>query len=56
MLRAFNCGFGMVAFVAADSADEAIGALAANGLAPRPIGRLARRRGERVVMRGRLRL
>jgi hypothetical protein len=31
-------------------------ALAANGLAPTPIGRLVAREGERVVMRGRLRL
>ena len=56
MLRTFNCGFGMVAFVAAEAADEAMRALAANGLAPTPIGRLATREGERVVMRGRLRL
>ena len=56
MLRTFNCGFGMVAFVAAEAADEAMRALATNGLAPTPIGRLAAREGERVVMRGRLRL
>jgi phosphoribosylformylglycinamidine cyclo-ligase len=56
MLRTFNCGFGMVAFVAGEAADEALAALAANGLAPRPIGRLAARQGERVVMRGRLKL
>jgi phosphoribosylformylglycinamidine cyclo-ligase len=56
MLRTFNCGFGMVAFVAAEAADEAMRVLAANGLEPTPIGRLAAREGERVVMRGRLRL
>jgi phosphoribosylformylglycinamidine cyclo-ligase len=56
MLRTFNCGFGMVAFVAGEAADEALAALAANGLAPTPIGRLTARAGERVVMRGRLRL
>jgi len=56
MLRTFNCGFGMVAFIAAEAADEAMRALAANGLAPTPIGRLAAREGARVVMRGRLRL
>ncbi len=56
MLRTFNCGFGMVAFAAAEATDEAMRALAANGLEPTPIGRLAPREGERVVMRGRLKL
>ncbi len=56
MLRTFNCGFGMVAFVAAEAADEAMRALSANGLEPTPIGRLAPREGARVVMRGRLKL
>ena len=56
MLRTFNCGFGMVAFVAAAAADQALAALAANGLAPKPIGRLMARQGERVVTRGRLKL
>jgi len=56
MLRTFNCGFGMVAFVAAEFADEAMRALSANGLAPTPIGRLAPREGARVVMHGRLKL
>ncbi len=45
MLRTFNCGFGMVAFVAAEAADEAMRALSANGLAPTPIGRLVAARG-----------
>ncbi|MGD1037627.1 MAG: phosphoribosylformylglycinamidine cyclo-ligase [Roseiarcus sp.] len=56
MLRTFNCGFGMVAFVAAEAADEAMRALRANGLEPTPIGRLAPREGARVVTRGRLKL
>jgi phosphoribosylformylglycinamidine cyclo-ligase len=56
MLRTFNCGFGMVAFAAAEAADAALAALAANGLAPRPIGKLIPREGAPVVMRGRLAL
>ncbi len=56
MLRTFICGFGMVAFAAAEAADEAMAALAANGLKPTPIGRLVAREGERVVTRGRLKL
>jgi phosphoribosylformylglycinamidine cyclo-ligase len=56
MLRTFNCGFGMVAFAAADKAAATIAALAANGLAPKPIGRLIARDGAAVVMRGRLAL
>ena len=56
MLRTFNCGFGMVAFVAAEAVHEAMGALRSNGLEPMPIGRLVPREGERVVMRGRLKL
>jgi len=55
-LRTFNCGFGMVAFAAAEAADAALAALAANGLAPRPIGKLIPREGAPVVMRGRLAL
>jgi phosphoribosylformylglycinamidine cyclo-ligase len=56
MLRTFNCGYGMVAFVSAELADEAIRALAANGLTPTPIGRLTARQDERVAMAGRLKL
>ena len=56
MLRTFNCGFGMVVFAAAEAADAAIAALAANGLAPKPIGKLIPREGAAVVMRGRLAL
>ena len=56
MLRTFNCGFGMVAFAAAASVDATLAALAANGLAPTPIGTLIARREAPVVMRGRLAL
>ncbi|HEY1940815.1 MAG TPA: phosphoribosylformylglycinamidine cyclo-ligase [Roseiarcus sp.] len=56
MLRTFNCGFGMVAFLAAEGADEAIQALRDNGLAPTQIGRLIPRADERVVTSGRLKL
>ncbi len=56
MLRTFNCGFGMVAFLAAERAEAAMGALRANGLAPTQIGRLIPRAGERVVTSGRLKL
>jgi phosphoribosylformylglycinamidine cyclo-ligase len=56
MLRTFNCGFGMVAFVALEAVHETMRALAVNGLKPTPIGRLVAREGERVVMRGRLKL
>ena len=43
MLRTFNCGIGMVVFAAAEAADAAIAALAADGLAPMPIGKADRR-------------
>ncbi len=56
MLRTFNCGFGMAAFVAAEREDEAKAALAAAGLQPALIGRLQGSDGARVVMRGRLAL
>ena len=52
MLRTFNCGFGMVVFAAAADEADAMRALAAEGLAPKRIGRLAPRQGERVVFRG----
>jgi len=56
MLRTFNCGFGMVAFAAAEGADGALRALAEEGLKPKPIGRLKPRGPNRVEMRGVLRL
>jgi hypothetical protein len=46
----------MVVFAAAEKADATIAALAANGLAPKPIGTLIAREGAPVVMRGRLAL
>jgi phosphoribosylformylglycinamidine cyclo-ligase len=56
MLRTFNCGFGMAAFVSADSEGEARDALAGAGLEPVLIGELVRFEGRRLVTRGRLRL
>ena len=56
MLRAFNCGFGMAAFVSADSEVEAREALAAADLAPVLIGELVHGRGRRLVTHGRLKL
>jgi phosphoribosylformylglycinamidine cyclo-ligase len=56
MLRTFNCGFGMAAFVSADSEVEAREALAAADLAPILIGELVHGQGRRLVTRGRLKL
>ena len=56
MLRTFNCGFGMVAFAAAETELETIRELERQNLAPTSIGRLAPRGAERVAMRGRLKL
>jgi phosphoribosylformylglycinamidine cyclo-ligase len=56
MLRTFNCGFGMAAFVAAEGEAEAKAALERAGLAPVLIGRLEASSGARVDMRGRLKL
>ncbi len=56
MLRTFNCGYGMAAFVAAEREDEARAALEREGLSPVLIGRLERSSGPRVEMRGRLAL
>ena len=56
MLRTFNCGIGMVAFVAADQLGEAMEALAANGLAPVRLGEIIANDGEHVVAQGRLKL
>ena len=56
MLRTFNCGFGMAAFVAAEREDEARRALEAAGLEPVLIGRLEKSDGSRVAARGRLAL
>jgi phosphoribosylformylglycinamidine cyclo-ligase len=56
MLRTFNCGFGMAAFVSAEHEDEARRALALAGLSPVLIGRLVPRASSGVVTHGRLRL
>jgi phosphoribosylformylglycinamidine cyclo-ligase len=56
MLRTFNCGFGMAAFVSADREGEAREALAGAGLEPVLIGELVPFEGLRLVTRGRLRL
>jgi phosphoribosylformylglycinamidine cyclo-ligase len=54
MLRTFNCGFGMVVFVAEAGEAQALRALDAQGLAPKRIGRLIPHEGERVKMRGKV--
>jgi len=56
MLRTFNCGFGMAAFVSAESGGEARDALAEAGLSPVLIGELAPFEGQRLLTRGRLKL
>ena len=56
MLRTFNCGFGMAAFVSADCGDEAREALPAAGLSPVLIGELVPAEGRRLVTRGKLKL
>jgi phosphoribosylformylglycinamidine cyclo-ligase len=56
MLRTFNCGVGMVAFVALERLAEAERALANNGLAPVRLGEIVASQGARVITRGRLKL
>jgi phosphoribosylformylglycinamidine cyclo-ligase len=56
MLRTFNCGFGMAAFVSAEHESEALDALAEADLSPVLIGELVPAGGQRVVTQGRLRL
>jgi len=56
MLRTFNCGFGMAAFVSADLAGGARAALADAGLSPVLIGELVVSEGRRLVAHGRLKL
>jgi phosphoribosylformylglycinamidine cyclo-ligase len=56
MLRTFNCGFGMAAFVSAERGAEAREALAEAGLAPVLIGELVPTQHRRLLTRGRLRL
>jgi phosphoribosylformylglycinamidine cyclo-ligase len=56
MLRTFNCGFGMAAFVSQGREAETREALSLAGLAPTLIGRLVPSRGPRVLTEGRLSL
>jgi phosphoribosylformylglycinamidine cyclo-ligase len=56
MLRTFNCGFGMAAFVAADHEREARDALTDAGLSPVLIGELVPAEGQRLTTRGGLKL
>jgi phosphoribosylformylglycinamidine cyclo-ligase len=55
MLRTFNCGFGMAAFVSADREAEARDALAGVGLSPVLIGELVPTQDRRLITHGRLR-
>jgi phosphoribosylformylglycinamidine cyclo-ligase len=56
MLRTFNCGFGMAAFVSAECEEEARDLLTVAGLAPTLVGRVIPNAGPRVVAHGRLSL
>ncbi len=56
MLRTFNCGFGIAAFVSADSEAEARDALGNAGLSPVLIGELVTAEGRTLLTHGRLRL
>ena len=56
MLRTFNCGIGMVAFVAAERSAEAARALGDNGLSPIRLGEIVANEGARVVLGGSLKL
>lgn len=56
MLRTFNCGFGMAAFVSAADEQGARDALAGAGLSPVLIGELVPAAGRRLVTHGRLKL
>jgi phosphoribosylformylglycinamidine cyclo-ligase len=56
MLRTFNCGFGMAAFVSADREGEAREALTSAGLSPILIGELVPAEGQRLATQGRLKL
>jgi phosphoribosylformylglycinamidine cyclo-ligase len=56
MLRTFNCGYGMAAFVSAGLEGEAREALAGAGLSPVLIGELVPAEGRRLITHGRLKL
>lgn len=49
MLRTFNCGLGMLLYVAADRADDVTRALVDAGYDPRPVGRVVARDGGPAV-------
>jgi phosphoribosylformylglycinamidine cyclo-ligase len=55
MLRTFNCGFGMAAFVSAEREAEARNALAGVGLSPVLIGELVPAQDRRLLTHGKLR-
>jgi phosphoribosylformylglycinamidine cyclo-ligase len=55
MLRTFNCGFGMAAFVSAEREAEARDALADVGLSPILIGELVPAQDRRLLTHGKLR-
>jgi phosphoribosylformylglycinamidine cyclo-ligase len=55
MLRTFNCGFGMAAFVSAEREAEARNALAGAGLSPVLIGELVPAQDRRLLTHGKLR-
>jgi phosphoribosylformylglycinamidine cyclo-ligase len=56
MLRTFNCGIGMIAFAAAEGAEEASRTLAACGLSPVQLGEVVPATDQRVRFSGRLNL
>jgi phosphoribosylformylglycinamidine cyclo-ligase len=56
MLRTFNCGFGMAAFVSASGEEEAREALTNAGLPPILIGKLVPAEGRRLATQGKLKL
>jgi len=56
MLRTFNCGFGMAAFVSAEHDEEAREALTGAGLSPVRIGELVPAVDRRLVTSGSLKL
>jgi phosphoribosylformylglycinamidine cyclo-ligase len=56
MLRTFNCGFGMAAFVSAGNEQDAREALAGADLSPVLIGELIPAAGRRLITHGKLKL
>ncbi len=56
MLRAFNCGIGMVVVLAAEAADSVCATLRLAGEDPVLIGRIVAREADPVIFSGRLAL